>query len=355
MYLSSAETRRQLDLESLRKNVADWFTQDAVGQILGPASSQTEKVAQQWLVKGGKRWRPFLAVCAARALGGDSQLDELSLRRLALAVECFHKASLIHDDIEDDDQTRYEDPTLHARYGVGFALNAGDFLLGEGYRLIGLCDVSDDRKVKMYEVAALGHRDLSLGQGAELWWSRKKDHMKLQEVLEIFQRKTAPAFEVALRMGAIFGRGDDALGPALTQYSRALGIAYQIRDDLDDFCCASDSNDLEAGRLSVLPALALEQAGVPTEKLQDLYEPSADKARFRKAIDALGDSRAVLCGLKLMEAWKRQAVQALEAVDSVALKSLLRRVVGRIFCDFEVMGCCDDVPGRDASGRQGRD
>jgi geranylgeranyl pyrophosphate synthase len=274
------------------------------------------------------------------------------LDKLALAVECFHKASLIHDDIEDGDETRYESPSLHAQYGVAFALNVGDFLLGEGYRLIGECPVGDDRKVRMFAVAAGGHTDLSLGQGAELWWTRTKHMQKLEDILEIFQRKTAPAFEVALRMGAILGRGDDALGPALTQYSRALGIAYQIRDDLDDFCCGEGRNDLEAGRLSVLPSLAIEQADVPAAKLQPLLQASPESPEFADALSLLRQSRAVLAGLKLMETWKRRAVEALEDIDSVALKSLLRRVVGRIFCDFEVMGCCDDLPSRDAPGRK---
>ena len=56
--------------------------------------------------------------------------------RAAIAVECFHKASLVHDDIQDKDEERYGQPTVHARYGEAMAINIGDLLLGEGYRLL---------------------------------------------------------------------------------------------------------------------------------------------------------------------------------------------------------------------------
>jgi geranylgeranyl pyrophosphate synthase len=352
MYTTSAETKRQLDLESLRCSVADWFKPAALAEVLGAPEGDTERVGQEWLARGGKRWRPFLAVSAARALGED--VEETSLQRLAIAVECFHKASLIHDDIEDGDEVRYEGQTLHAQYGTPFALNVGDFLLGEGYRLIGECEASPERKVQMFAVAARGHRDLCLGQGAELWWTANGGALDLESVLRIFQRKTAPAFEVALRMGAILARGSDDLGQSLSRYSRSLGVAYQIRDDLDDFCCAHESNDVQAGRLSVLPALAVEQAGVKPEQLAPLYEAGASDAARRQGLSVLESSRAVACGLQLMENWKRRAVEALEGIDSVGLKSLLRRVVGRIFCDFETMGCCNDVPGGNAGrGEEG--
>ena len=68
-----------------------------------------------------------------------------------MAVECFHKASLIHDDIEDGDDRRYGQPALHTEHGVPVALNVGDFLLGEGYRLIGEIEVDDATKVAMLQ------------------------------------------------------------------------------------------------------------------------------------------------------------------------------------------------------------
>ena len=96
-----------------------------------------------------------------------------SLRQAAVAVECFHKASLVHDDIEDADERRYGRETLHVEHGVPVALNAGDLLLGEGYRLLAGCGAPADVCAELVRIAAAGHRELCLGQGAELAWMRR--------------------------------------------------------------------------------------------------------------------------------------------------------------------------------------
>ena len=118
-----------------------WFEPAALEKIMGSPTNETETLAQQWLAKEGKRWRPFLAVCVWKSLQEDPLASlPVDLQRIAIAVECFHKASLIHDDIEDGDDFRYGEATLHAARGLPIALNAGDFLLGEGYWLIGECE-----------------------------------------------------------------------------------------------------------------------------------------------------------------------------------------------------------------------
>src|SRR5439155_10727290 len=127
------------------------------------------------------------------------------LRRVATAVECFHKASLIHDDIEDGDDVRYGAAALHVEHGMPIALNAGDLLVGEGYRLLADCGAPAPVRATLLGIAADGHRQLCLGQGAELDWVRRPAPLSSASVLEIFRRKTAPAFEVALRLGAAFG------------------------------------------------------------------------------------------------------------------------------------------------------
>ena len=94
------------------------------------------------------------------------------IKKIAVAIECFHKASLIHDDIEDNDATRYGEKTLHAEYGVPVALNVGDLLIGEGYRMIASSKESPEQKSQMLLVAAQGQRQLCRGQGEELCWAR---------------------------------------------------------------------------------------------------------------------------------------------------------------------------------------
>ena len=223
---------------------------------------------EQWLAKEGKRWRPFLAVCVWKAFQEDplARLPN-DLRRIAIAVECFHKASLIHDDIEDGDDLRYGEATLHASHGVPIALNVGDLLLGEGYRLIGECEAPGKRVAAMLRVAAAGHRTLCLGQGDELGWAQRPRPLRSTEVLDIFRRKTSPAFEVALQLGAIFGGDEDAaVAPILTRYSNALGIAYQIRDNIQDITEGENPSDLQVMRPTLPLAILNERVSDPAER-----------------------------------------------------------------------------------------
>jgi len=350
LHLTSDDLTVRLDLDALRKQVEGWFTPAGLDETLGPARGRTCKIARDWLARGGKRWRPFLAVCAYQALRDnlDAPLPD-DLRKLAVAVECFHKASLIHDDIEDADESRYDRQSLHAEHGVPVALNVGDLLLGEGYGLIAGCRCISGRKVEMLRAAAEAHRTLCLGQGAELCWAREPSPLSGAEVLDIFRRKTAPAFDVALRLGATLAGAGENVREVLSQYSEALGIAYQIRDDLDDFHAAdadgaSRRGDPYVDRPNILLAVATENAqGDDRRRLEGIWR---DRVAFRRQTDELAElfNRTDAPGRtdELMESYKQFAAGALSRLDNPNLKGLLRRVITRIFNDTQTLFCCND-------------
>lgn len=355
LYQTKEDQTRRLDLDALHRRVTGWFSAEALAREILSDRTRTEQIALDWMALAGKRWRPFLTACTFEALssGARGSASEEVLRRTAIAVECFHKASLIHDDIEDDDPQRYDHKTLAAEHGMAVALNVGDLLVGEGYRLLAELDLPGDVKARVLRVAALGHRTLCLGQGRELSWVRSPGPLEVQEVLHIFRQKTAPAFEVALRLGAILAGEDDRLGAVFKGYSESLGIAYQIRDDLDDLH-GSQRADLMAGRSpSILLALAWEQAGEEDRsRLASLWGPAGTVADVRSAEALIGSSRVEATALRHMESYKAAAIGALIDLDTPGLKGLLRRVVAKVFNDFEVMGCCNDPQTRHADGRK---
>ncbi len=351
VHLTSDDKTYRVDLDALRHEVETWFTPASLDQLLGKAATETEQIGRDWLAKSGKRWRPFLAVCAYRALrDGDASIPD-DLKRLAIAVECFHKASLVHDDIEDDDDLRYDEPSLHKLHGVAVALNVGDLLLGDGYRLIAECDVPNDVKNRMLQIAAAGHRTLCLGQGAELCWTRAPRPLGSLQVLDIFRQKTAPAFEVALQIGAAYAQADQDVADVLTRYSEAIGIAYQIRDDLDDLAEESGIGDLEALRPSLPMALA-------HEKSKDQDKALVAAAWRRQVADVDRDAlRRIVASPEmqekcrgLLESYKEEAIRSLAELDNASLKGLLRRVVSKIF-HIEVKGWCSEFETRNAAGR----
>ena len=355
LHLTSDDHMRRLDLDSLKAEVLSWFESPALDLTFGgKADGRTEEIARDWMARAGKRWRPFLAVCAWKALQEDAEAPmPFDLRRIAAAVECFHKASLIHDDIEDGDARRYGEPTLHAEHGVAVALNVGDLLVGEGYRLLAECDASPAIRAQLVRIASLGHRTLCQGQGAELVWARDPQPLTPVEVVDIFRRKTAPAFEVSLQLGAAFaGAGPEVLA-VLGRYSEALGIAYQIRDDLADLGGDGKApDDVSALRPSLPMAVAHERArGADKEVLQAAWQRAAaqvgtaDLWRVLLAVGAEERCRG------LLEAYKEEAVRSLAELQNASLKGLLRRVIGKIF-SVEIQGWCSEFEPRNAASRE---
>ena len=358
IHLTSDDRTYRMDLESIRREVDTWFLPAELDRFLGPPSSDTETIARDWLARAGKRWRPFLTVCAWRALTGDPDAPiPAGLRRAAIAVECFHKASLVHDDIEDDDASRYGADALHTEHGVPVALNVGDFLLGEGYRLLTECGAPADAVVAMLRAAADGHRTLSLGQGAELVWMRHPKALSSLQVLDIFRQKTAPAFEVAIVIGALFaGELDDDLRETLAKYSESIGIAYQIRDDIQDL--AGAAGDVCGGRPSLPLAVGLERGRAHDEQaavLAPAWLRQATSPEARDAVlDALGALKVQERCESLLQGYKEEAIRSLAELENPSLKGLLRRVVGKIFNDLEVKGWCSEFEARNAASRAAR-
>jgi geranylgeranyl pyrophosphate synthase len=343
-----------MDLDGIRREVDGWFTPSGLDAMLGPAATDTERLAREWLTRAGKRWRPFLTVCAYRALRQDPDAPfPDALRRVAIAVECFHKASLIHDDIEDQDVERYGADTLHAEHGVPIALNVGDFLVGEGYRLIATSGAPPEVCAAMLRVAAEGHRTLSLGQGAELSWTRTPRPLSSLEVVDIFRKKTAPAFHVALQLGALSAGGADDLDEVFAQYSEALGVAYQIRDDLDDL--ADDGGTAAGGVRPSLPLAVAYERSNAHEHLRALLRAAwtgVSSAEARAGLlQAITELKADERCRNLLEAYKEQAIRILADVDNPSLKGLLRRIVGKIFNDIEIKGWCSERSAGDAADR----
>jgi geranylgeranyl pyrophosphate synthase len=345
IHLTSDDKTRRLNLNALHDEVKTWFTRESLDALLGKPDCQTEEIARDWLARAGKRWRPFLTIAAYQALREDAAgpiSDDL--KRAAISVECFHKASLVHDDIEDNDAERYGETTLHTEHGVPVALNVGDLLIGEGYRLLADSGLSATVRAACLKVAAEGQRELCRGQGAELLWLNHPVALSKNQVLEIFRSKTAPAFEVALKVGAALASRLDECEDALHHYSEALGIAYQIRDDLDDLGDDAAAFNVASMRPSIVLALLHERGkGAVKETMEALWNGRAGSAPEKPVIRQWAqESGAHEKAMVLLESFKEQAVRSLQEVDLPNLKGLLRRVIGKIFNELEIKGWCSD-------------
>jgi geranylgeranyl diphosphate synthase type II len=308
---------------------------------------QHEAIAYDWLGQGGKRSRPFVTLAAYDALrgapgtrGADSVALPDSVRRVALAVEAFHKASLVHDDIEDDDTFRYGRTTLHRQYGVGTAINIGDYLLGLGYRLVARerKELSGDCTADILNKLAEAHLKLSEGQGAELLWRDALDKsLTALDALKIYALKTAPAFEAALFCGLRLAGPADSYEKAVIEFSKNLGVAFQILNDLKDWEGDGDNKrpaggDVLAARPTLLLALALD--GLPPaerEELLTLLRKDGPGSEVLARVGQLFTQAQVFAKAeKLVEKFRAKAEGIADDVEPSELRELLYYLVDSV-------------------------
>ncbi len=266
--LPYSEENRQADIQQLRKLVQSWFDPENIISMLRrnkiKVSGSTAIDSILNVSENGKRYRPFITVAVYEALSQNQTFPD-SVRMTAIAIEFFHKASLIHDDIEDNDKERYGMPTMNALFGNAFAINAGDYLIGTGYSILAALATEATIKNNIIAEIAQAHRKLTIGQGLELENIGKK--LPLKTVIEIYQAKTSPAFSAAFRCGAFLANADNDTLVLLEKLSDALGVAYQIKDDLDDI--ETDINELSI--LNCFDKLPNSERISQAQKLLDEY------------------------------------------------------------------------------------
>ena len=282
----------------INEHLDSLFSVQELGKYLNVFSSDVLELSREVrraLCVHGKHYRPMIVFGSFCALTNLAEFPEF-LNPIALAVECFHKASLIHDDIEDDDAIRYDEPTLHQRIGIAAAINVGDYLVGEGYRLLGHPSVPADLKPELLTQTALAHCELSQGQARE-FESYRKD-VSIEQCLETHRLKTAPAFRVALLMGAIAARKFDIYREVFYEFADLFGISYQLQDDLED----TQEN--------------------PSSSVDCLMRTNAvSREEARREIAAF------------YETYREKTYEVLEKIDDPVVKIFLYRLIGKVLKD----------------------
>lgn len=178
----------------------------------------------------GKALRPTLCLFACDAVGGTPR----QAMPAAVALELIHNFSLIHDDIQDKDETRHHRPTLWAKWGVPRALVAGNVLrIVADMALKRLRDEGVDSGLAVQVVQLLTDAHLSMieGQYLDLRYEGRPD-IRIDQYLDMVSRKTGALIRCATTLGAVIGTRDEAMVSALNKWGRSLGYVFQIRDDI---------------------------------------------------------------------------------------------------------------------------
>lgn len=284
-----ARTSMILDSQDLKSLVSGdlELVERAISQVLAQRPPRLTGIIDHVSEYRGKRFRPLLALLTARVLGCESpgRLD------LAVAMEMMHTASLVHDDILDNAETRRHIPTVHSRWGSQSAVLLGDYLFSHAFVLAARVG---DPQVTL-EVAETARKvcegELKQNLEAGNWLLPESDYM------EIIEGKTAELMAASCRLMGVFARADGPICSALDTYGRSLGMAFQMADDLLDLegdeetTGKSLGTDLEQGKvtLPIIHALAHAQSGQKSSLLELLRATGAkNRSALRKPLEAAG-------------------------------------------------------------------
>jgi geranylgeranyl diphosphate synthase type I len=245
----------------------------------------------------GKRLRPALCLLTCEAVGGDTA----KALPLAAALEFVHNFSLVHDDIQDGDRKRHDRDTVWAVWGVPQAINAGDALLSIAHlSLAESLDAGLSAEAAVRAAGLLTGRTLEMveGQVMDIEFEEWRE-VGLEEYVAMISRKTGALFDASLGLGALAGGAPLAEVEALGRCGRALGVAFQVRDDMLGVWGAEErtgkpaASDIRRRKKSLPAVYALTRAGVgEREELGRIYgrEPVSgeDVERVLALMDALG-------------------------------------------------------------------
>lgn len=254
------------------------------GEDIAPAT--LHRAMRYSIFAGGKRLRPVLVLAAAEACGGAME----NALPAACAVECLHTYSLIHDDLPcmDDDDLRRGRPTSHKVFGEALAVLAGDALQAIAFESVSRMTpapgyVGADYVCELAQAA--GSRHLIAGQVMDLEGEGQK--LSADQLRAIHEGKTAALLTCCTRLGGMSAGCSSAQLGALTRFGRALGLAFQVIDDILDVTQTSEKLGKTAGK-----DVAAEKATYPSILGLDASRAEAAKltAEAHRALEVFGDA-----------------------------------------------------------------
>ncbi len=255
-----------MSLDEIRQPVQTDY--EAVNQLIKQnLTSQLnliDELSQHLINSGGKRVRPLLVLLAAHACEyqGDAHI------KLAAAVEYFHAATLLHDDVIDESSLRRGQETANQIWGSKASILVGDYLFAQSFYLIADC-----RNIEVTIALTNAASTITRGEVHQFSINHNNTEVSEQQYLKVIHDKTAILFSASTQIGAILAQRPTAEVAAMTNYGLALGNAFQLVDDALDYCASSKDfgknvgDDLEDGKLTLPLIYALNHGTAAQQQL----------------------------------------------------------------------------------------
>lgn len=241
-----------------------WMGRQRFNLDLEAINCNLKEPIRDFILRGGKRWRPVLFLTTLKLFG----LDWKKYLDIAFVLELAHNATLIIDDIEDSAKLRRGKLTCHEVFGIDTAVNVGVaahvlplVVLQKNIRL------SDAQKLRILKIYNEELVNVYFGQTLDIWWHKNPKKIKKEEYLEMCRLKTGGLVRMAMRMACALAKKDKKTESAFKNFAELIGIAFQIKDDLLEFTSdektfgKSFGNDITEGKMSLPVVLALKKAG----------------------------------------------------------------------------------------------
>ncbi|MEU3623641.1 polyprenyl synthetase family protein [Amycolatopsis coloradensis] len=281
------------------------------------------------LVPSGKLFRPILLLESALAVGGDAEV----VLPAAIGAECGHVASLVHDDIIDNDDLRRGRPSVQYKFGADNAIVTGDALIFDLFAGLAECrgtGARADRIVAALDVVARCGIDLCRGQSLEAELCERMD-FDLGTYLTVVRLKTATLFKSACECGALLAGGDETMVRTLGAYAENLGCAFQIHDDVMSYTRKTgvmgkpDTSDIRNGRVT-LPVILAYQTGTPDDRadITEMLVGDGDPAIRRDMLVTILDRTGALAAASgLAREYSENAIATVNGLPVTASRGRL--------------------------------
>ncbi|MBN2598907.1 MAG: polyprenyl synthetase family protein [Candidatus Thermoplasmatota archaeon] len=319
-----------MDLEQILKERASIFDRALTGN-LKPREPEIFYDALRWIpLSGGKRLRPILAMLSCEAVGG---IPETTIP-FGIALEYMHNSTLVHDDIIDKDKWRRGLQTTHEKFGIPFAILAGDALIGETYRMLSYMSPPELHSVTYKELIrsiADAAKDFYEGEALDIEFAVRSD-VTIPEYMRMIEKKTGQLYYLAGKGGALIGKGSSKQVENLARYGTLFGLMFQIKDDLLNILTEQIilgkqmiGSDILNGKRTLMLVHAIAEVDEKTKKkmMKIVGDEQANQQHVLEVIDMFRSYGSIeYAQAKLLE-FCDTAKRCLDVVDSSESKDLL--------------------------------
>ena len=281
---------------------------------------------------GGKRLRATLPIIVAQAVGSVNP----GLYDVGAAIEIIHNFTLVHDDIMDEDDVRRGRPAVHIAFDRATAINAGDAMLAVGFEVLAKSeDIEQSYLQELVLTLSSMVRRVAEGQQRDIGFESRGDAVSEAEYLEMIEGKTAVMFETCGRVGALLSGAEPEIVEIMTHWGLAVGMCFQLMDDLIDVCSDSQTigkpsgSDVAQGKRTLMVIHALSQEDQPAKQalLAALGKgEAASEDSVNAAIAGLTELGSIDHARALAESYHAEAHRCLDALSQNSGVDALREL-----------------------------